>query len=264
MLEAPECHKTVEFLKSNMIGSKITAIDIVDGNYINQYPEGYADVCTILSKNNLFVDNISYNGNLIITELSYQTKSKGNIVIYILHHICHHSKWTLQPQDNSKWNITLDNGKTCWFGSDNDASKIRFTKSIKIVNCQKARFGVDILKPEFTLKKFKKILNNNSKLNIVLFLTSPSILAGICSNMKSQILYNSLISPLRNIEDLKQCEILKLYQTIRVIGGLLSNNVKLNDEEYLSKNMDIHSDPKIVKIKTIDGDISYWNPHIQV
>ena len=264
MLEAPECHKTVQFLREHMLGTSIIGWDIVDGPYLSQFPQGYSEVSNIINKNNLIVDNIYYTGNLIIIEVHYDSELKGHTVIYILHHICHDSEWTLQPQDTSKWHIKLNNKRTCWFSSENDSSKLRFTKSKKIVECQKAKFGIDVLSSEFSLRKFKLIINEYGNLNITIFLTTDSIIAGIHSSMKSRVLHNAGISPLRKVQELKDQEIEKLYQAIRVIGGLLANNVSLDDEDFLGVNMDVYSDSKIKKIKTPDGDITYWNPHTQL
>ena len=261
MLEAPECHKVVSFLKKYMIGSSIVGLDIVDGPYCNKYPQGYTEVCNILTKNSLCVKNIIYRGNMILITTQYESDTKGLVTIYIIHYICHDSTWSLQPQDDSKWHIKLDNSHTCWFNSENDSSTIRFTKSIKVVECQQARFGVDILSPNFTHATLKKLVNNHSNMNICLFLTTSSIVAGCQSMMKSQVLYNANISPLRKLETLTDSEIEKLYTSIRVVGGLLANDILLDNQE---KNMDVYSDPKVKKIKTPDNDITYWNPHNQV
>ena len=76
------------------------------------------------------------------------------------------------------------------------------------------KFGAEPLSKEFTLVKFKEILKRRPNLKIKQFLMIQELIAGIGNIYADESLFNSHISPLRQVKSLKTVEIRSLHQSI--------------------------------------------------
>jgi formamidopyrimidine-DNA glycosylase len=89
--------------------------------------------------------------------------------------------------------------------------KIVDKKQLAKINEQ---FGVEPLSGEFTLKKFKEILERRPNLKIKQLLMTQELIAGIGNIYADESLFAAGISPLRQAKTLKPAEIKKLHQAI--------------------------------------------------
>jgi len=106
-----------------------------------------------------------------------------------------------------------------------DTKKISELKEIKAL-------GVDAMSPEFTLKKFEEILENNKNKPIGIVLMDQEKISGIGNIYRSEILFAAGILPMRPVKSLKNPEIKKVYKAIQKI---LKKAIKLrgtSDSDY--------------------------------
>ncbi|MFW5988239.1 MAG: bifunctional DNA-formamidopyrimidine glycosylase/DNA-(apurinic or apyrimidinic site) lyase [bacterium] len=79
-----------------------------------------------------------------------------------------------------------------------------------------AKLGPEPLSEEFTLKRFKELLNNRST-NIKALILNQNFLAGLGNIYADEALYKAGILPFRKVNTLKDAEIEKLYQAIKMV-----------------------------------------------
>ena len=106
-----------------------------------------------------------------------------------------------------------------------DTQKINDLPEIK-------KLGVDAMSKEFTLKKFKEILERRKNKSIGLVLMEQELISGIGNIYRSEILFEAGILPTRQIKDLSSKEIAKIYQAIKKV---LAKAIKLrgtSDSDY--------------------------------
>ena len=76
--------------------------------------------------------------------------------------------------------------------------------------------GIDPTTRKFTLNNFRKLLNLK-QMNVKSFLMDQSIIAGVGNIYANEILFNCGVSPLRKLNQLTDNEVIKLYNSIKLI-----------------------------------------------
>jgi formamidopyrimidine-DNA glycosylase len=77
-----------------------------------------------------------------------------------------------------------------------------------------SKFGAEPLSKDFTLKKFKDILESRPNLKIKQLLMNQELIAGIGNIYADESLFEAKINPQRQAKTLRQREIIKLHQII--------------------------------------------------
>jgi formamidopyrimidine-DNA glycosylase len=149
---------------------------------------------------------------------------------------------------------------------------IHFSDKEAVLNTTLAKLGFDILTEEFTLKRWKDIINAHGNKNITALLMDQSHISGCGNYIKAEALYYAKVSPLRKAKDLTENEVEKLFEALRIIPRLAYNNKGYSGGEYTDKkgkkgfeefHLKIYGKPEATKTKTPDGRITHWDPKIQ-
>lgn len=101
----------------------------------------------------------------------------------------------------------------------NDMRKFGWLKLLNQEQLKKelADYGVEPLSKEFTLKKFKEILNKRKKAKIKQILLDQKLIAGIGNIYTDESCFYAKIRPMRIVKTLKPEEIKRLYEGIKKI-----------------------------------------------
>jgi DNA-formamidopyrimidine glycosylase len=226
------------------------------------------------------IENVFSKGKQIF----FQLKSKKGDIFYLNSFLGMTGKWQLKEGNHSNLFLTLDT--TTLFFDD-----VRHLGGLTILNEKELqsklnKLGPDILRyaislhgekiehEEITKEKWKEKFRNKRIENweICKFLLDQSKFSGIGNYLKSDILFESHISPNRLLKNLTDKELEKLrenalkiiYESYKEGGLTIRDYVDLygNKGRY---NPKIYGNPgeNITKSKCSDGRTTYWNKDIQ-
>lgn len=99
----------------------------------------------------------------------------------------------------------------------NNVRKFGWWKKVKDTSEIEKDFGPEPLTKNFTLKKFKEILNHRTKPKIKPLLMDQQFIAGIGNIYSDEILFASKVRPTRRVKTLKEKEIKRIFQKIKEI-----------------------------------------------
>ena len=87
--------------------------------------------------------------------------------------------------------------------------------------------GPEPLDKRFTFQEFKKVLPQKGKIKQVLM--DQSVIAGIGNIYSDEILWEARVHPLKNVSDLSEQELKKIYQAIKKV---LKTAIALKGESF--------------------------------
>lgn len=197
---------------------------------------------------NIFIDlsggktlylHLKMTGHLLVKNQELRIKNKEGSGDYFsdkvnqyTHHIWHlRSGRTLEFSDLRKF------GKIVF----DDTTRINSLKEIKAL-------GIDAMNPQFTIGKFRDILEKYSSRPIGVLLMDQEIIAGIGNIYRSEALFEAGILPQRLSETLSKNESKKLFDAIRKI---LKKAIKLrgtSDSDYRDTSGAPGGFQKVVKV----------------
>lgn len=172
--------------EKDLIGQKIKSVRRVSKNIVFE-----------LANKNFLVLHLKMTGKLILSDKNIMSLVTGHLSLpKHLHHIFYLKKnGVIEFHDIRKF-ATLEIV---------DAKKLFEISKIK---------GIDPLSENFTLKKFREILENKKNKNIKSVLMDQSLISGIGNIYASEIPYDAKLSPLRKIGSLNKNEISSLHKSI--------------------------------------------------
>lgn len=264
MPESAEVKLTAEYLSKVLEGQVITDFQFVSGQYENNDPIGFDEFYDSLP---LIVSEVKCKGKMIYMNCASEDKN-----FYIMHSLRLTGSWREKEDSCSRWYILLDTGTKLWFRDPRCMATLHFTQDEKVLQATLDKLGYDILTEEFTLKRWKDIVNRHKSKNITALMMDQSHISGCGNYIKAESLYYAGISPLRKAGDLSENEVEKLYEALRIIPRLAYNNKGYSGGEYTDKkgkkgfeefHLKIYGKPDAKKTKTPDGRITHWNPEIQ-
>lgn len=226
MSEIVEVRLTVEYLNNALKGKKITDWIFSGGNYTEEYPEGYIEFDASLP---LMVKNVESKGKLIYFTLTNDDEDK---YFYIMHSLMMSGRWQKNHDEYCKWFVEVDDGKTLWFRDPRAFATVKFTSHIDVLHDKLGKLGPDIMSSEFSLPIFRELVKKYSTRNICSFLMDQSIISGCGKYIKSEVLYDAKISPLRKMSSLSDNDIDLLYQALCVIPRVSYNNKDVTLRDY--------------------------------
>jgi formamidopyrimidine-DNA glycosylase len=183
--------KSLEAFKKEIKGRKISGARRIGKN-----------IFIDLSGNKTLYIHLKMTGHLLVKSEKLKVKSFfDDRVNQYIHHIWYLGKnKTMEFSDVRKFaKIVLE-----------DTQRIAELKEIK-------KLGVDAMSRDFTLKKFKEILEHRKNKSIGLVLMEQELISGIGNIYRSEILFKAGILPARYIKDLSENEIRKIYQAIKKV-----------------------------------------------
>lgn len=233
------------------------------GEYAEKYPSGYEDFDKSLP---LTVKGVKCKGTFIYFTL---ISEKSGLKYYVLISMGITSRWQQTYDKYCKWFIEIDNDLTLWFREPCSFSNLEFSTDKEYLQKKIGNLGPDILKPEFKLPMFKKLALKYSRLEITSFLMDQTIISGCCNYTKSEVLYDAKVSPFRKMGTLTDNELELIYHALRIIPRIAYNKENLLMFSYdnissCSDILNIYGKSWATKIKTSDGEHTYWDPKKQL
>jgi len=207
MPELPEVETIRKGLLAKIKGKKIKDVEIKVPKLVNFDIAGF-------KKNvlNASIVNIRRRAKLVIIDLSNSNS--------LLIHLKLTGQLICQGEEEKSTRATFyftDNTNLIF----NDVRKFGYFKLIPTAKLEDffktQKFGPEPLEKEFTLDKFKEILNKKPKSKIKPFLMDQINIAGIGNIYADELLFEAKILPTRIIKTLKEDEIKNLYKSIKKI-----------------------------------------------
>lgn len=222
MPELPEVETIIRGLKNKILGKKIVKIDINLKKIIKSpLQEFVADL-----KGNKF-KNVKRRGKLLIFELAHEDKfllihlrMTGQLIYKKDKKIMagghsYPNDFSNLPSKHSHIVFHFNDGSHLFFNDQRQFGVMQLVdkEELELVN---AKFGVEPLGREFTVKKFKDILRNK-KGNSKAFLLNQKFIAGLGNIYADEVLFFAGVLPSRKIDSLNKKEIEKIYKGIKSI-----------------------------------------------
>lgn len=266
MPEASEIKLTAEYLESTLAGKMVKEWIFCDGIYIDKLPNGF----DIFDENlPLTVKTVDCKGKMIYFILEDSQCKK----YYIIHYLSTNGRWQNFHDNYCTLFIELVDGVTIWYRDKSGLGTFKFTTDKEVLIETINSLGLDIMRPEFTLSAFKKLITEYGILNITSFLVDQKIIAGCGNYIKCEALFYAGISPHKKVKDLTERQVELLYEALRIIPRVSYNNYGLSIDDYadengekgnFSKELKIFRKITAKKVKTLDGMLTYWDPKVQV
>ena len=267
MPEGPEVKVLVKELNTKLKNKNLNNIELLHGRYLKKDPDNYKK----------FIEELP----LKILEI----KCKGKFIYfvmeknwYIFNTLGLTGNWTIN--DDLKHNNLLFsiNDIKIYYNDMRNFGTFKFINDKKILEKKLKTLGNDILEKDFTKEYVLKILNNKKKNNktIVEILMNQKLFCGLGNYLKSEILYESKISPNRLLKDINEKEQLLLFKNIKKISKKFYKegsayktsltNIELIDNDNFSvykKKKDINN-YNVIREPTKDKRTSFWVKEIQL
>jgi DNA-formamidopyrimidine glycosylase len=272
MPEGPEVTIISENLNSILSGFVIYDIEITPtSRYRNKVPDNFS----------LFKDSLP----LRVKEI----KNKGKLIyfefqksFFMLNTLGMSGIWRKKKDKHTSIIFTYGSGEVrqkLYFTDQRHFGTVKFLKSRKDLNDKLKTIGPDMLNdPKMSFKVFRSRLLKYPKQNIVKVLMDQKIVSGVGNYLKSESLYHARISPFRNVSELSELEMKKLYQSVRtkILGSYHQGGVSVKDFkdvddkkglyqfefEVYCKKTDKHGN-KVVKVVLADKRSTYYVPELQ-
>ena len=188
----------------------------------------------------------------------------------------------------NQWTIIVKFGMTAWFSMEEETPNVifefkdsnlyfkdlrqfgtlTFTNDQKVVQKELDKIAPDILESVDYQDIQKRIERVGTKTLDVILMDQKLVVSGIGNIIKSEILYDSKISPMRKAKDVSKEEWKRIFHSAKKIcKKVLSNLIKNKDEfQGVIRVYEMEKDPKgnpVSEYRSKDGRSTYWVPAIQ-
>jgi len=236
MPELPEVETIVRDLNKMILNKKIVDVEVRLDKIVRSQTRQFVQIC----KGGRF-KSITRRGKLLVFELNSKDrylfihlKMTGQLIY------SKNKKIVAGGHGQSRDIKELPNKYTHVIFYFYDGSKLFYNDlrrfgHLEIVNGKKMekilkKFGAEPLDKDFTLEKFRMLLQNK-KGNVKAFLLDQKFIAGIGNIYADESLFEAGIMPTRNITSLEQQEVKRLYKAVRKIlkKAILRRGTTFND-----------------------------------
>ena len=237
MPELPEVETVKVFLNNNIINQKIFDIKVFNKKLRYDIP---SDIRSAFNAS--IISKISRRGKYLI----FLFKNEKSLLIHLGMTGCFRISKEIMKRKHD--HLMIDFGKKKLFF--NDIRKFGFIKvydSKEVLQSEHLRhIGPEPLGNDFN---FEYIFNNKKNITIKSFLMNQKVIAGLGNIYCSEILYDSLISPKKNVKNLSDLEILRIVKSTKKIlkiaiskGGSSIKNFNISDEVvgYFKNNLKVY------------------------
>lgn len=212
MPEGPEVAIITDGLNTLLNGKYITQIIFNEkSRYKNKTPNGFDNFKDKLPTK---INSIKCKGKFIYWEFDNR--------IYMYNTLGMSGIWTLVEKNHTVLTIKYKNKVTdsqenyIYFDDVRHFATIKFVDSKNELNKKLKTIGPDMLSDNsITFQDFNKILNKHKNKNITVVLMNQTIISGVGNYLKSEVLYDTKISPHRDVSSLTDIEKKKLFKSIR-------------------------------------------------
>jgi formamidopyrimidine-DNA glycosylase len=272
MPEGPEATYLSELLKRVMVGKRLLSINILRGRYhVHDKPRNFNDLLESLPLKCTHVEN------------------KGKVIfIYFENNWCIVSKlgmtgWWYEAGHAPTWrnmypNIIFTIGKRTelHYSDFRNFGTLTIYKDTNSVDCEKQKIAPDILSPQTTfrhiMQQITSIKEKSPKQQWLMedaLVDQKLIVSGIGNYLKSEVLYDARISPLRSVKSITQYEWKRLYNSMKDISKNMLRVLRTQDDNAYMNSMQVYSKDKdsfgnVIKTHiTKNGRVTYWVPDLQ-
>lgn len=270
MPEGPEVKSMVIQLNKFLIGKTLHQIVLHSGRYTKKNPDNFQKIITQLPLKILEVKN---KGKFIWFKFENNWSMWNTLGMT--------GGWNLENGKHTRIELILNNQKSIWFNDIRNFGTIKFCDKLKELEDKLKKIGPDILEEEFTLSLFNSIMKKKKlqEKTIPEIFMNQSHISGIGNYLKSEILYQSKISPFRKLNSLTDKDLETLHINIKKIslnslksgGATIRNysNIDSGKGQYsfkfkvyqLKKD---HLGHNVIKIETKDKRTTHWVPEVQL
>lgn len=265
MPEGPEVKLTAEYLNKQLENKIITNwVFLKGGQYSNKEPKGFEEFYASLP---LLVDEVRAKGKIIYICCFNEFRR-----FYIIHSLRMTGRWQEYKDEQCKWYIEVENKRKIWFRNPRCLATLHFTQNEHTFNTTLSSLGPDIMTKSFNLNTWRTLVSKYPNRNVTSFLMDQKVMSGCGNYIKAEVLYYAKISPLRKMKTLKEKEIEKLFEGLRIIPRLSYNYRGLSTKEYTDEKgkkghqefkLKIYRKPYATQTRTCDGRITHWDPKVQ-
>lgn len=181
---------------------------------------------------NIFIDlsggktlyiHLKMTGHLLVKRKAQNAKRKNAeeddyFSDKVNQYIRHIWKLKVRNTQHATRNTGVQYDKTLEFSDLRKFGKIAFLDTDKINELKEIKaLGVDAMSSDFSLEKFKNILEKKQKSPIGVVLMEQNLIAGIGNIYRSEILFEAGVLPERKVASLSQKEIKNIYSNIKKV-----------------------------------------------
>lgn len=228
MPELPEVETTIRDLEKKILGRKIRDV-WTDFEKLIKKPKNFKEFKRELKGKK--IRNIRRRGKNILIDLS------GNRILLIHQKLTGHlllGRWKLEKRkwisensgpllddprnDHLHLIFFLDNKRQLALSDMRKFAKIELWHKDELALSKEFKsLGPEPLERKFTFEKFKKILGKKRKGKIKRVLMDQKVIVGIGNIYSDEILWDARINPFRDVSELSELELKKIYQAIKKI-----------------------------------------------
>jgi formamidopyrimidine-DNA glycosylase len=168
--------------------------------------------------------------------------------------------------------ITFNFGDSnLYFQDTRHFGTIQITKDADLVIKELEKIAPDILDNTLRFSDVEdriRSLSDNATIDTIL-MDQSSFVSGVGNIIKSEVLYDSKLSPKRRVRDLNRKEWMKLFQSTKKIAENVYHEILKGSENEFQQIIKIYQrdkDPKgnkVEKITSPDGRVTFWVPTVQ-
>lgn len=272
MPEGPEVKILVDQLSSKLNDSNILSLDINSGRYIKKKPDNYDTFTNLLPTK---INSVNCKGKFIWFELENGWMIWNTLGMS--------GGWKNVKTKHSHLTLLTEkkgNELELYFDDYRNFGTFKFMNQKKDLDKKLKDLGCDVLRNEFTKEYCLKVLNTkrNQVKTLPEVLMNQKLFCGVGNYLKSEILYQSKISPHRLINSLTDNEkelIFKntkdiAYKSYKSGGASVRDFSDLDNEKGLYTNIlkvyfkkEDSLGNKVKKETTKDKRTTHWVPEIQ-
>ena len=267
MPEGPEVKRMGVDLSKTLSGKDITAVKILSGRYTKKTPDGLQ----------LFLENLPMKivGTGVHGKFLYILTSKGYNIWSTLGMT---GRWSNSRTKHSRVELILSDKNSVFFNDQRNFGTFKMVYGPYKLKGKLKKLGPDMLSEEITASQFIERLRKKDEWNITKALMDQSVIAGVGNYIKAESLWLSGHSPLKNVSDFTDYDLVALCDAIQSImlssyehGGAtflthknFSGSLGDYSHRFLCYNRKVDAEGnEVIKTKTPDGRTTHWSPNKQ-
>jgi len=229
MPELPEVETTVNYLKPKIVGREVRGVwtdwikvldntvsferleKEVSGKKISGIERRGKNILLEIGKEVILWIHLKMTGHLLLRPISFfnEKSLKGS-----------NSPFAEKVNQYIHFRIILDRNEELALSDLRKFARVRYIPkplSQKLIDKLFSNLGVEPLSSAFNISLFKKLVGENKKKQLKIFLLDQSITAGIGNIYASEIAFLARLDPRRKVGGLKDGEIGKLFKSIKKV-----------------------------------------------
>ena len=270
MPEGPEVKSMTIQLNKYLVGKTLHQVILHSGRYTKKNPDNFTKFIEISP---LKIIEVRNKGKFIWFQFEKNWSMWNTLGMT--------GGWNLEKGPHNRLELVLGDGKSIWFNDVRNFGTIKFCDNKKDLEDKIRKLGPDILEEEFTFSIFENLMTKSKikEKTIPEIFMNQSYLSGIGNYLKSEILYESKISPHRKLESLSVKDLEVIYHNIKKIsfnsfkagGATIRNYSNIESVKglfnfqfkvyQLKKDLLGHN---VIKIDTKDKRTTHWVPEVQI